>query len=452
MSSLSARLLISVSILLLFFFGATIAVLDIAFRDVGEKARADILDGQLMTLLAAAEPNATGELEMPAGLPEPRFGNVGSGLYADLQDSEGIHVWRSRSSLGLDLPHGPVPEPGAQQFSRLVMEDGTPLMTLSLAVQWELPDGELKPYVFYVAESLDSSNAQLARFRRQLFTWFGAIAIIMLFSISLLMRGMLHPLRQIEQEIGEIEAGKRQSLSEGFPTELSGVARNMNVLIGTQRARSERYRQTLDNLAHSLKTPLAAMRAILTRQKSPKLTAQLEPQIEQMTEIVRYQLRKPAATAADAIGATPVPMESQLSRLVDGLAKVYSDKNPTIDTSVAEGAEFRGDTGDFLELAGNLLDNACKWCESRVSLLIRPADAEGGMLMTVADDGPGIPQDAADALLQRGSRLDESAPGHGIGLAVVRDIARSYGGDVAVGKSALGGAEITVTIPPHSTA
>ena len=452
MSSLSARLLISVSILLLFFFGATIAVLDIAFRDVGEKAREDILDGQLMTLLAAAEPNATGELEMPAGLPEPRFGNVGSGLYADLQDSEGSQVWRARSSLGLDLPHGPVPEPGAQQFSRLVMEDGTPLMTLSLAVQWELPDGELKPYIFYVAESLDSFNAQLARFRRQLFTWFGAIALIMLFSISLLMRGMLRPLRQIEQEIGEIEGGNRQSLSEGFPTELSGVARNMNVLIGSERARSERYRQTLDNLAHSLKTPLAAMRAILTRQKSRKLTEQLEPQIEQMTEIVRYQLRKPAATAADAIGATPVPMESQLLRLVDGLAKVYSDKNPTIDTSVTKDAEFRGDTGDFLELAGNLLDNACKWCDSQVSLTIKPADADGGMIMTVADDGPGIPQDAADALLQRGSRLDESAPGHGIGLAVVRDIARSYGGEVAVGKSVLGGAEVTVTIPPHSAA
>ena len=452
MSSLSARLLISVSILLLFFFGATIAVLDIAFRDVGEKAREDILDGQLMTLLAAAELNATGELEMPAGLPEPRFGNVGSGLYADLQDSEGRHVWRSRSSLGLDLPHGPVSEPGAQQFSRLVMEDGTPLMTLSLAVQWELPDGQLKPYIFYVAESLDSFNAQLARFRRQLFTWFAAIAIIMLLSISLLMRGMLRPLRQIEQEIGEIERGNRQSLSEGFPTELSGVARNMNVLIGSERARSERYRQTLDNLAHSLKTPLAAMRAILTRQKSAKLTAQLEPQIEQMTEIVRYQLRKPAASAAAAIVATPVPMETQLSRLVDGLAKVYSDKNPTIDTSVTEDAEFRGDTGDFLELAGNLLDNACKWCDSQVSLTIRPANAEGGMVMTVADDGPGIPQDAADALLKRGSRLDESAPGHGIGLAVVRDIAHSYGGEVCVGKSVLGGAEITVTIAPHSTA
>ena len=448
MSSLSTRLLTSVFILLLFFFGATIIALDIAFRDIGEKSQEEILDGQLMTLLAVAEPNETGELEMPATLPEPRFGILGSGLYADLQDSEGNHLWRSRSSLGLELPHGAVPDAGAQEFSRLVTDDGTPLMTLSLSVQWELPDGELKPYVFSVAESLDSFNAQVARFRRQLFTWFAAIAIILLFSMSLLMRGILRPLRRIEQEIGEIEKGGRQSLSEGFPSELSGVARNMNVLIGSQRARSERYRQTLDNLAHSLKTPLAAMRSVLTQQRSPTLTEQLEPQIEQMTEIVRYQLRKPAATASDAIGATPVPMEAELMRLVDGLGKVYSEKQPTIDVSVTDDAEFRGDTGDFLELTGNLLDNACKWCDSQVSLTIRPANNDGGMTLTVADDGPGIPEDAADALLQRGTRLDESAPGHGIGLAVVRDIAKSYGGSVSIGVSELGGASITVDIPP----
>ncbi len=448
MSSLSTRLLTSVFILLLFFFGATIIALDIAFRDIGEKSQEEILDGQLMTLLAVAEPNETGELEMPATLPEPRFGILGSGLYADLQDSEGNHLWRSRSSLGLELPHGAVPDAGAQEFSRLVTDDGTPLMTLSLSVQWELPDGELKPYVFSVAESLESFNAQVASFRRQLFTWFAAIAIILLFSMSLLMRGILRPLRRIEQEIGEIEKGGRQSLSEGFPSELSGVARNMNVLIGSQRARSERYRQTLDNLAHSLKTPLAAMRSVLTQQRSPTLTEQLEPQIEQMTEIVRYQLRKPAATASDAIGATPVPMEAELMRLVDGLGKVYSEKQPTIDVSVTDDAEFRGDTGDFLELTGNLLDNACKWCDSQVSLTIRPANDDGGMTLTVADDGPGIPEDAADALLQRGTRLDESAPGHGIGLAVVRDIAKSYGGSVSIDISDLGGAAIKVDIPP----
>jgi two-component system, OmpR family, sensor histidine kinase PhoQ len=452
MSSLSARLLISVFILLLFFFGATIIALDIAFRDAGEKAQEDILDGQMLALLAAAELNAEGDLEMPLSLREPRFGNLGSGLYADLQDFDGNHVWHSRSSIGLELPHGRIPAVGVQEFSRLLIGDGTPLLTLSLTVQWELPNGELRPYLFHVAESLDSFNAQVARFRGQLFTWFAAIAIILLFSMSLLMRGILRPLRQIEREIGEVEKGGRQSLSEGFPSELSGVARNMNVLIGSERARSERYRQTLDNLAHSLKTPLAAMRSVLTQEKSPKLSDKLEPQIEQMTEIVRYQLRKPAATASDAIGATPVAIEAEIMRLVDGLGKVYLEKQPTIDVSITDDAEFRGDTGDFLELAGNLLDNACKWCESKVSLTIRPVNVDGGMRLTVDDDGPGIPEDAADVLLQRGTRLDESAPGHGIGLAIVRDIANSYGGGISIAVSDFGGASITVDIPPHSAA
>ena len=108
---------------------------------------------------------------------------------------------------------------------------------------------------------------------------------------------------------------------------------------------------------------------------------------------------------------------------------------------------FRGDTGDFLELAGNLLDNACKWCEHEVRIRVQTAEDAGGLLLVVSDDGPGIPEEAADALLQRGMRLDESTPGHGIGLAVVKDIARSYGGQLSIGRAALGGAEIVVTIP-----
>jgi two-component system sensor histidine kinase PhoQ len=145
-------------------------------------------------------------------------------------------------------------------------------------------------------------------------------------------------------------------------------------------------------------------------------------------------------------------MEAELLRLVDGLGKVYREKNPSIDLSVTEDAEFRGDTGDFLELAGNLLDNACKWCDSRVSLTIRPVNASGGMRLTVDDDGKGIPDEAAEALLQRGTRLDESAAGHGIGLAVVREIANSYGGSISIAGSGLGGASIAVDIPPYTTA
>ena len=446
MSSLSSRLLLAVSLLLLVFFGATIVVLDSAFREAGEQAERDILDGQLITLLAAADPNDAGELVMPVVMPEPRLGSIGSGLYAELRENGDTTVWRSDSSLGLEIPFGLPPESGPPEFSYLTLEDGTPLMSMAISVDWELANGDLRPYSFYVAESLDSFNAQLAAFRRQLFSWFAAVALIMLLAISLVMRYVLSPLRQIEDEISEIEGGQRETLTEGLPTELDRVARNMNLLIGSERGRSERYRQTLDNLAHSLKTPLAAIRAVVSDHPEQTGGDKIEEQVERMNDIVRYQLRKPAALVSDGFGVGLVDIQNQLDRLIDGLRKVYRDKAPTIEVSVAQDAAFRGDTGDFLELAGNLIDNACKWCESRVRVTVKVPEG-GGMQLFVADDGPGIPEEAADLLLKRGMRLDESAPGHGIGLAVVKDIAAAQGGELAIGKADLGGAEIRVTIP-----
>ena len=452
MRSLSSRLLVSVSVLLLLFFGVTIAVLDTAFSEAGEQARRDILDGHLVALLAAAEPDDKGDLMLPERLREPRFENIGSGLYAELRDTDSAVLWRSRSALGLEIPVGVAPELGNHLFARESLHDGTPLLTLSLAVEWEFADGSLKSYVFKVAESLDSFNAQVAGFRRQLFGWFAAVALTMLLAFSMLLRGLLKPLRQIETEITDIEEGKRTALSGEFPTELTGVARNMNLLIDSERARSDRYRYTLDNLAHSLKTPLAAMRALLGDRPTDGFGGRFNEQIDRMDEIVRYQLRKPAASVADSLVLKAVPVEKEVARLVDGLRKVYHDKGPEFEVRIESGLQFRGDTGDFLELAGNLLDNACKWCEKRVRISVVPSVGAraiaSGMVLTVSDDGPGIPKDAADALLQRGMRLDESTPGHGIGLAVVKDIARSYGGRLSINKSDLGGAEIMVSIPP----
>jgi two-component system sensor histidine kinase PhoQ len=451
MSSLSARLLVSVSVLLLVFFGATIVVLDAAFVSAGENAREEILDGYLMQLLADAEPAGKDTLRLPMDLVEPRFNTLASGLYAELQRGDGSVVWQSRSALGLELPGGPVPAPGEQGFSHDELADGTPLLALSLAVQWEFGEGRLVPYVFRVYESLDAFNAQIAEFRRQLFGWFAAVAMVMLLAIALLMRRLLAPLRQIEQEISAIEEGERSSLSQDFPTELSGVARNLNLLIDSERARSDRYRQTLDNLAHSLKTPLAAVRALLDESGDRDFRARVNEQVGRMDEIVRYQLRKPAA-GREQLGFAAVPVAAEIDKLVAGLAKVYRDKAPRFDIRVAPEVRFRGDAGDFLEVAGNLLDNACKWCRRQVRLTIGPArpdgDRSGGTDMLIEDDGAGIPEDAAKLLMRRGARLDERTPGHGIGLAVATDIARSYGGQVTIERSPLGGAAIRVSLPP----
>lgn len=456
MNSLSSRLLISVSVLLLLFFGVTIAVLDTAFTEAGEQSRQDILDGHVVALLAAAEPDENNNLILPELLREPRFDQIGSGLYGQIRDASSTVVWRSESALGLSVPQGVAPFVGEHRFARERLSDGTPLLSLTMSVEWELDDGASVPFVIKVSESLDSFNAQVASFRGQLFGWFAAVAATMLLAFSFLLRGLLKPLRRIETEIGEIESGDRVSLSSEFPTELNGVARNMNLLIDSERARSDRYRFTLDNLAHSLKTPLAAMRSLLGDRSAGELSTRVNEQIDRMDEIVRYQLRKPATRGSDNLVLQSVNVEEEVSRLVDGLGKVYRDKAPEFDVGVESGLNFRGDSGDFLELAGNLLDNACKWCKGNVRIRIIPSVGGGaiatGMILTVSDDGPGIPEEAVDALLQRGMRLDESTPGHGIGLAVVKDIAQSYGGHLTIKKSILGGAEITVSIPPVSSA
>jgi len=183
------------------------------------------------------------------------------------------------------------------------------------------------------------------------------------------------------------------------------------------------------------------------------VAGKVNEQIDRMDEIVRYQLRKPANLQAKNLVLVHVPVAPEIERLVAGLSKVYHDKSPHIESVIDDEMEFRGDSGDFLEVAGNLLDNACKWCERRVRITIRyPGEGDGrnGMVLCVEDDGQGIPANTADALLQRGTRLDESTPGHGIGLAVVKEIAESYGGKLEIADSELGGAKFCVRISASS--
>ncbi|MEM9690509.1 MAG: ATP-binding protein, partial [Pseudomonadota bacterium] len=170
-----------------------------------------------------------------------------------------------------------------------------------------------------------------------------------------------------------------------------------------------------------------------------------DEQIERMDEIVRYQLRKPASVDRNALVIATVDVVAETRRLVDGLSKVYASKPVSIETQLDGEASLKGDSGDYLELAGNLLDNACKWCEQQVRVTLSADD--GGIELSVDDDGPGIPADAREGLLKRGARLDEAAPGHGIGLAIVKDIVSSYNGSLEIGDSELGGARISIKLP-----
>ncbi|MEJ2603120.1 MAG: ATP-binding protein [Gammaproteobacteria bacterium] len=447
--SLRLRVLVWGTLLLLVFFGVIVAVLDSAFRSAALEAERDLLDSRMIMLLAAAEAGPGHDLVLPVDLPEPLFGTPGSGLYGAIVRRDGSVVWRSDSTIGVAIPWGVMPATGERSFRRIGLDDGTPLLALSMGIDWEFADGRVRSYIVHVATSLDSLNAQIASFRRQLLVWFGIVAALLLASLALLLRWLLRPLARIETEILEIEGGERAALSAGYPTELAGVARNLNQLIDIERARTERHRRTLQDLAHSLKTPLAAMRALLDGDGDRR---DMEGQVSRMEEIVRYQLAKPLANVGATLGAEPVPVEPELRRLADGLHKVYRDRDIQCEVHVEPGLRFLGDRGDLLEIAGNLMENAHKWARRRVRVTAAGAadvpTPRRGLLLTVEDDGPGIPEGGETGLLERGRRLDETKPGQGIGLSVVVELAGAYRGTVELGRSPLGGAAATVRLPP----
>ena len=445
--SLRARVVLWVSVALVVLFAVTIVGLDIAFRDSTERARRELLEVQVLGLIALAEPDFGGELALPTDAIDPQFEVANSGLYGALFDSSGRALWQSLSLVGRDFPVDDLPVAGEQRDLTLEVPGFPPLEALLMGITWEFADGHTGTYTFAIAVSLETYNERQQAFRRNLIGWFLGITVTMLLVISGLLTFVLLPLRRLERQVREVEAGERVSLTGSYPTELVGLADNLNTLIDTERRRLARYRHTLDDLAHSLKTPLAAMRTLLAEQKSrpqePKHEA-LERELERMDQRVSYQLRRARASGATGLGTEPVPVAPVVDDLKQTLDKVYRDKRVSCTLAVAAGAVFRGDPGDLTEILGNLMDNAYKYCRGRVRVTAQSTPDR--LVITVGDDGRGISAAEAATLFQRGQRADESVPGQGIGLAVVRETVELYRGTLDVGRSELGGAELRIEL------
>jgi two-component system sensor histidine kinase PhoQ len=274
------------------------------------------------------------------------------------------------------------------------------------------------------------------------------VAVLLLAVQGAVLRWSLAPLRQVAEDLSAIESGEHQQLEGHYPREMRGLTDNLNALLAGQREHLDRHRHTLSDLAHSLKTPLAVIRGEMEKAPSPaELPALIGEQVRRMSEIVDYQLQR-AATSGRLPLSAPLSVAAAARKIGGSLNKVYADKGVNCQIQVAEDADFHGEEGDLLEVLGNLLDNAYKWCKQRV-LVTANLDQDGGLRLSVEDDGPGITPQKAEAVLQRGVRGDSSSPGYGIGLAIVQDIVRVYGGKLQIEKSpALGGAKITLALPP----
>lgn len=448
MQSLNARLTLAAGLVLAAFLGLAGWALDRAFRDSAETAVRERLQAHIYGMLAAADLNAQGDIELPADLPEERFRRPGSGLYAQIIRQDGETEWQSSSLLGQALPLPPHLAPGAWQFDRLPAREDIRLFRLGLGVAWDLGERSIG-FTFWVSESPDAYLAQVDRFRHNLWVWFGTLALGLLLAQGLVLRWGLAPLRRAEHDLAAVEAGTRDGLTGRYPRELRGLTDNLNALLRTERGRLARYRDALADLAHSLKTPLAVLRGA-TRQHDPEtLEALVREQTERIGQIVDYQLQR-AATSGRTTLLAPVAIAPALQRIVRTLEKVYAERRLEFAVEADAALQFRCDESDLLELCGNLLDNACKWAHRRVRASARIDDGAHGpaLLIVVEDDGPGVDPAQRSAVLGRGVRADSTVPGQGIGLAMVRDIAAAYGGRIEIDRSpTLDGARVQVWLP-----
>jgi two-component system sensor histidine kinase PhoQ len=441
--------MLSMLAVLMVFFGLTVFLLDTLFRHAAERSLREVLDAQMIALIAAADPDGP-ESVTPTATLETRLETPGSGLYAEIRSASGESIWRSQSTTGTSVQFGPPLAAGERKFLYSEVPDTHErLAVASRGIIWENLHGQSARFTFSVASSLGAYQAQVASFRRQLIGWFALVALLFAASLAIVMSWLSRPVRRLEQQIKEVEAGARESLGEVWPQELVSVTRNLNALLASERTRVKRYRDTLGNLAHSLKTPLAVMRQALGQERSP-LRGALDTEIERMSGIIEHQMKRAAATGGALLGQAPVDIAPVMSELRAALLKVYGNKDLLFETVIAAGAQFIGDRADLTELLGNLLDNACKWARSRVRAeghIDAAADSRTGLVLVIEDDGPGIAAADRARVLTRGGRADEATPGHGLGLAMVHDTVALYGGSLRIDSSLLGGARFELHLP-----
>ncbi len=450
MNSLGRRLLLASGVLLIIFLGVTGLVLDNAFRHSALSAVQDRLQAIVYTLLAAAEPTPEGSLQMPPELPEVRFNTPQSGLYAQVLSEQGP-LWKSPSALGMNLPKVSAAKTGVGEFSQQHTSHGMTVFALVFDVLWEDTQQKARRYSIQVFEDKNSFENQVQGFRKSLWGWLILVAVLLEVALTLVLRWGLSPLRCVVDDLEQIKQGHQKKLTASYPDELQPFADSINSFIQSERGQRDRYRNSLGDIAHSLKTPLAVVRTLAEQQDIPEETrTQLKEQAVRMTQIVDYQLQRASARGKVVLGQR-VALKQIVIRLRDTLDKVYAERGLSCKINIADEITFPGDQGDLMELIGNILDNAYKYTNNKISVsAYRQKDqktVQEQLLIQVDDDGPGLDPKLADQLLKRGVRFDEQVEGQGIGLAVVRDILQSYDGQLHLSKSPLGGVRVEIIIP-----
>jgi signal transduction histidine kinase len=301
------------------------------------------------------------------------------------------------------------------------------------------------PVVFLAAEDRSSIDRDVRNFIAWTAGAFGLLGAGLIAAVVVQVRVGLRPLYDLQREVAAVRRGKAERLARTYPSELLPLADELNALVAHNQEVVERQRTHVGNLAHALKTPISVMMAEAGQHPGP-LAEVVVRQAEAMRQQVDHHLRRARAAARTAGQGERTQVDEVLDELARTLERIFQSKGVEIDWDAPDDLFFQGERQDLLEIAGNGMENACKWCKGRV----RVRAEEGGperLRVVVEDDGPGLPPDRRDEVVRRGARLDENAPGSGLGLSIVDELARAYGGVLKLDDSSLGGLKLEIELP-----
>lgn len=303
-----------------------------------------------------------------------------------------------------------------------------------------------RAYVFMAAEDRSPMDKDVENFALLTAAALLLLALGSLAAIYFQVRVGLRPLFDLTDEIAHIQSGEQQRLLKTYPAEITPVATQINAFLNYAQDVVERQRMHVGNLAHALKTPLSVLLTSAGDAEGP-LPEAVRKQTETMRAQVDHHLRRARAAARSQAMGERTPVEPVLDELAVMLEQVFRDKAVVIDWRAPDDLSFRGERQDLQEIAGNLLENACIWCKHKVRILADFTAADQTLTLSIEDDGPGLDETRFDEVLKRGARLDESVPGSGLGLSIVDELVRAYGGQLSFERSALGGLKVLARLP-----
>lgn len=444
-SSLRMRLMFGAAVTVSVFMLALFPALQQVFTATLEESIEQRLAADASALISAAQ-IVKGQLHMPEKLPDEEFDILPARQLGFIYGNKGGLLWRSRSSENVTINYQPKYDGDGHDFLRAKDTQGREFFIYDVEV--DLLRGQSADFSIVTMQPVSDYQSMYDSLRQQLYVWLGLTLLLLLGFLWLGLGWGIRSLRSLSAELDDVENGKRASLSDEHPRELLRLTRSLNRLLDSERQQSERYRHSLDDLAHSLKTPLAVLQGVgevlSVQSDSAEQARILQGQVNRMSQQISYQLQR-ASLRKSGLLRYSVKLQPLLESLLDALGKVYREKRVQVSQVLTAELRVPVEKGALLELLGSILENAYRLCvgEIRISAHLTTTHCE----LIVEDDGPGVPAHQRERILKRGERLDTQYPGQGIGTAVVKDIIDSYGGQLFVEDSVLGGAQFRIIFP-----